>query len=212
MRDISQLFPPEFFARTDENDDRLFYAEPHFIDLIDVEGQAALTQLLSELLPEHGTVLDLMASHNSHVPLDLPCTLYGLGLNAEEMATNLFLTDLTQHDLNSDPTLPFPDAMFDAVLCTASAEYLLHPVELFADVNRVLRPNGVFVVTFSDRVITQKVVQGWMELDEAKRVALIAAYFQLSGGWGQPATRVKALPETDPVFMVWAFKGETGTG
>ncbi len=47
---------------------------------------------------------------------------------------------------------------------------------VLGEANRVLRPDGIFVVTFSDRVITQKVVQGWMELDETKRVALIAEH------------------------------------
>jgi SAM-dependent methyltransferase len=206
MRDLTQFFPPEFFDREDENEYRQFYAEPHFLELIDAAGRTTLTNLLQELLPEHAVILDLMASQRSHLPPELSCTVYGLGLNADEMVANPRLSDHTLQDINRDPALPFPDEMFDAVLCTASAEYLLHPVELFAEVNRVLRPDGVFVVTFSDHVIVQKVVQGWMELTEAQRVALIAAYFQLSEGWGQPATRVKALPDSDPVFMVWAHK------
>jgi ubiquinone/menaquinone biosynthesis C-methylase UbiE len=47
------------------------------------------------------------------------------------------------HDLNREPRLPFPDAHFDAALCAVSVQYLVRPVEVFAEVARVLRPGGV---------------------------------------------------------------------
>ena len=48
------------------------------------------------------------------------------------------------HDLNADPVLPFADASFDAVLNCVSVDYLVRPVEVLAEVARVLRPGGRF--------------------------------------------------------------------
>ena len=44
--------------------------------------------------------------------------------------------------------LPFSDCAFDVVNCDATIEHLPHsPQHLFTEVKRVLRPNGVFLVT-----------------------------------------------------------------
>ena len=52
-------------------------------------------------------------------------------------------------DLNADPTLDHADASFDAVTCAVSVDYLTRPLDVFAEVARVLRPDGVFVCAFS---------------------------------------------------------------
>jgi SAM-dependent methyltransferase len=54
------------------------------------------------------------------------------------------------HDLNADPRLPFADEAFDAVVCCVSVDYLVRPVEVFADVARVVSGGGPFVCTFSN--------------------------------------------------------------
>ena len=38
------------------------------------------------------------------------------------------------HDLNKDPSLPFPDAAFDAVICAVSIDYMKGPREVLAEV------------------------------------------------------------------------------
>ena len=60
------------------------------------------------------------------------------------------------HDLNRTPTLPFEDESFDVVLNTVSVDYLTRPFEVFAEVGGVLRPGGLFLVTFSNRAFPQK--------------------------------------------------------
>ncbi len=71
------------------------------------------------------------------------------------------------HDLNADPTLPFADESFDDVVCCVSVDYLTRPVEVFADVARVLRPGGRFVTTFSNRCFPTKAIRGWLANDDA---------------------------------------------
>ena len=44
------------------------------------------------------------------------------------------------HDLNATRSLPFADDSFDAAVCCVSVDYLVRPIEVFADVARVVRP------------------------------------------------------------------------
>jgi SAM-dependent methyltransferase len=48
-------------------------------------------------------------------------------------------------------TLPFPDASFDAVLCTHVAEHLPHPEVAFREMARVLRPGGRLLLLTPNR-------------------------------------------------------------
>jgi SAM-dependent methyltransferase len=48
-------------------------------------------------------------------------------------------------------TLPFPDASFDAVLCTHVAEHLPHPEAAFGEMARVLRPGGRLLLLTPNR-------------------------------------------------------------
>ena len=47
--------------------------------------------------------------------------------------------------------LPFPDASFDAVLCTHVAEHLARPEAAFAEMARVLRPGGRLLLLTPNR-------------------------------------------------------------
>ena len=59
-------------------------------------------------------------------------------MNHEEMAANPQLTGYTVQDLNARPNLPLKDQAFYLVICTVSAEYLVKPVAVFADVGSSL--------------------------------------------------------------------------
>ena len=110
-----------------------------------------------------------------------PASLTVLGMNAAELARNPMATAGVVHDLNADPHLPFDGASFDAVTCCVSVDYLVRPVEVFADVGRVLRPGGVFVVTFSNRCFPTKAIRGWLANDDRGRLAIVDAYFRVLG-------------------------------
>lgn len=65
------------------------------------------------------------------------------------------------HDLNKDPSLPFPDASFDAVTCAVSVDYLTKPLEVFREIHRVLKPGGRAAMSFSNRCFPTKAVAVW---------------------------------------------------
>jgi SAM-dependent methyltransferase len=203
-------FLPEHFRRVDERDDTLFYQAPRLVTHIDDHAMEAARQLYAELLPPDGEVLDLMSSWRSHLPDGLR-RVVGLGLNEVELRENNQLDERVVHNINIDPRLPFDDAAFDGAVMTVSAQYLVHPVEVFREVTRVLRPRGVFAVTYSNRMFPEKAIALWCACSDEQRGRLIGAYFHYAGGWDE-ITMQDRSPQiggySDPLYAVWARKAD----
>jgi SAM-dependent methyltransferase len=127
-------------------------------------------------------------------------------MNDAELRRNPMAADRVVHDLNADPRLPFPDDRFDAVTCCVSVDYLVRPVEVFAEVARVLVPTGPFVVTFSNRCFPTKAIRGWLATDDRQHVAIVAEYFRRSGAFGDVEWELRTPPGPagDPLYAVWA--------
>jgi SAM-dependent methyltransferase len=192
------------FGRIDESPDPAFYAAPRLVTHIDAGAIAAVTALYEELLPESGAVLDLMSSWRSHLPDGRTGPVVGLGLNAEEMADNPQLDEVVVHDVNVEPRLPFDDGAFAAVVCCVSVQYLVRPLETFAEVARVLRPGGPVVVTFSNRCFPTKAVAAWRAGDDEDHLLLVDAYLRAVPALGPPTTRSHRPRGGDPLYAVWA--------
>jgi SAM-dependent methyltransferase len=203
---------PGFFDRADPTPDSVFYSSPRLVTHIDDQAIAAVGQLYEDLAIE-GDVLDLMASWVSHFQRP-PRHLTVLGMNPRELDANRQATAAVVHDLNADPSLPFPGGSFDAVVCCVSVDYLVHPIEVFTDAVRVLRPDGLFVCTFSNRCFPTKAVRGWLATSDAEHCTIVADYFVRSGGWNPPVIERRTPPEHrgDPLFAVWAAKEEAKDG
>ena len=198
------MFPPDFFDRADPADDREFYAFPRFVTHIDDAAIEAVGRLYDDL-GIGGRVVDLMSSWVSHFRTP-PGELVGVGMNAAELRANPLLTEAWVQDLNADPVLPVPPASVDHAVCCVSVDYLTRPVEVFRDVGRVLRPGGLFVVTFSDRCFPTKAIRGWLATDDAGHVEIVRTYFRESGMFGPPSAglRTPAGDAADPLYAVWA--------
>src|SRR3954468_19186976 len=197
-------FPPRFFERVDPSGDNDFYSSPRLVTHID-DGAIAAVGALYEELRIDGEVLDLMSSWVSHFRSP-PRHLTVLGMNRDELDANPQAQTRVLHDLNADPTLPFADDSFDDVVCCVSVDYLVRPLEVFADVARVLRPGGRFVCTFSNRCFPTKAILGWLYADDDERCQIVATYFRLSGRWHEPVVqrRTPAFHPGDPLYAVWA--------
>jgi SAM-dependent methyltransferase len=199
-----EQFPDGFFTRADESPDPRFYEPLRLVQHIDDGAIAAVGDLYDEL-GLTGEVLDVCASWVSHFHTP-PARLVVLGMNAAELEHNPQAHERVVHDLNADPTLPFPDASFDAATCCVSVDYLTQPLHVFDAVARVLRPGGVFVCTFSNRCFPTKAIRGWLASDDAGHVAIVEEYFRRSLGWDEPVSerRTPAAHHGDPLFAVWA--------
>lgn len=197
-------FPSGFFDRADPSTDTAFYVPARFVTHID-EGAVAAVGALYEELGVEGRVLDLMSSWVSHLRAR-PAHLTVLGMNAGELAANPQAHATVVHDLNADPTLPFDTASFDDALCCVSIDYLVRPVEVFAEVARVVRPGGRFICTFSNRLFPTKAIRGWLQASEQGRVEIAMWYFRRSGGWEEPVAELRTTPlhRGDPLYTVWA--------
>ena len=175
---------------------------------IDDEAIAAVGELFRRLIPPNAEVLDLLSSYRSHWPKGHPKTrMVGLGLNAVEMEHNPDLDQHVVHDVNQDPTLPFADTSFDAVVIIVSMQYLTRPVETFREVNRVLRPGGRFLVLFSNRMFHTKAVYIWMVSSDQQRACLIATYLEEAGNFTDAEgfyVPPQASEHGDPIFAVAA--------
>lgn len=202
MADVA--FPPGFFDRADDVADAAFYLPPRLVTHIDDQAIAAVGALYDEL-GIGGEVLDLMGSWVSHF-VRPPRRLTVLGMNAQELGSNPAAVATVVHDLNADPALPFDDASFDDTVCCVSVDYLSRPVEVFAEVARVLRPGGHFVCTFSNRMFPTKAIRGWLHADDEERCRIVARYFTASGPWSEPVVQRRTPPGHggDPLFAVWA--------
>jgi SAM-dependent methyltransferase len=199
-------FPPGFFDRADPAPDADFYGFPRLVTHIDDDAIAAVGDLYDELQLT-GSVLDLMGSWVSHFHT-APERLTVLGMNAQELAANPQAAATVVHDLNADPRLPFDNESFDAAVCCVSVDYLTRPLEVFADVARVLRPGAPFATTFSNRLFPTKAIRGWLESPDEEHCEIVADYFRMAGGWREPVIerRSPLFHFGDPLFAVWAHR------
>ena len=201
---------PQFFERMDEDDDRVFYQYPRKVVHIDDGAIAAAGRLFQALVPPNSVVLDLMSSWRSHWPAGHPkARMTGLGLNREEMDDNPDLDEVIVHDLNRDTALPFADETFDAALITVSAQYLTSPIATFREVNRILKPGGIFIVSFSNRMFPTKAVYIWRASSDRGRVDLVGTYMEEAGNF-EDIQGIFANPQDsppgDPLFAVHSRK------
>jgi SAM-dependent methyltransferase len=198
-----QVFPPGFFDRADESPDTIFYVPDRLVTHIDDGAIAAVGELYDEL-ELTGEVLDVCSSWVSHFRTP-PHRLVAMGMNEAELRANEMASSWIVQDLNVDPALPFDDASFDAVTCCVSVDYLILPLEVFAEAARVLRPGGPFAVTFSNRCFPTKAIRGWLSTDDEGHCAIVATYFELTEGFGEPTVqRRNPAARTDPLYAVVA--------
>jgi len=198
-------FPPGAFDRIDEGDDGAFYVPPRLVTHIDDGAIAALTECYRALLPARGVVLDLMSSWVSHLPPELELAeCVGHGMNETELAANPRLTRWFVQDINREPVLPLDDAHFDAALCCVSVQYLQRPIEVFAEVRRVLKPGAQFVVSFSNRCFWTKAVAIWRALDIQRHAGLVGLYAERAGVATAEARLLADGRESDPLVAIVA--------
>lgn len=187
-------FDPQDFSRQDESDDRHFYSQERLVTHIDDAAIEHVTAHYAQLIYQQRQVpgffsmrkvrvLDLCSSWISHLPPGDPqLEVVGLGMNEGELSKNPQLSSYVVMNLNAaaaDPAvplrLPFDSGSFDLVVNSVSVDYLAHPLAVFREVHRVLRPGtGVLANTFSNRFFPTKVIRRWYRASESASGSLAA--------------------------------------
>lgn len=181
--------------KLDTADDLSFYDQPRIVQHVDDTFRRKVSQLYRQTIPADGAVLDLMSSWVSHLPEDIKYSLVvGHGMNAQELRRNKRLDRFFIRDFNKDPNdWAEKDDTFDAVLCCVSVQYMQQPECVFAEIQRVLKPGGVCIITFSSRLFYSKAIQGWRDNSAFGRMSLVKQYFQCVKGF----TEAKVVRDVD---------------
>ncbi len=176
---MTHPFTPEMFQRMDDSEDPLFYAFPRKVVHIDDPAIAAAGQFMATTFAPHGVLLDLMSSWRSHLPA---------GFVKQRMVG----LGLNAEEMADNPDLD-----------------MIRPLEVFADVRRILKPSAPFIVLFSNRMFPTKAVRVWQVLRDERRAELIRAYFHHAGGYDEPVFHnLSPNPGlSDPLYAVCACKG-----
>lgn len=218
-------WPPAFpltekdLSRLDESSDFKFYDQPRIVQHIDEYAIKTLQQYYKTTLPKGGAVLDLMSSWTSHLEEGAGknkedqhfARVSAIGMHAMELEKNPALHDYHVHDLNANPKMAmYADESFDCVFCSVSVDYLSQPLAVLAEIHRVLKPEGIAVFTWSNRMFPTKAISAWRLASEPARLWIAGSYFHYSvpGGFTAPeGVDISPYPgRSDPVYAVTARK------
>ncbi|MEL7407005.1 MAG: methyltransferase domain-containing protein [Cyanobacteria bacterium J06558_2] len=188
---------------------RFFYDVPRLVTHVDESFIDRLTNLYRERLQPGSRVLDLMSSWISHLPEDVEFNyVAGHGMNEEELAKNKRLDSHFVQNLNQNPKLPIENADFDAVLIAVSVQYLQYPEAILSEIYRVLKPNGIVIISFSNRMFYNKAIAAWRDGTDTDRVNLVKKYFQSVDGFSQPEVVVHQSPLAGVLQMMGLAGGD----
>ncbi len=203
MSDRLPELPPGAFLKEDAGDDAGFYAQARLVTHIDEPAVRALTEYYRAALPSGGVLLDLMSSWVSHLPPEAAyAEVIGHGMNAEELKANPRLNRSFVQNLNRNSTLPLEADSCDGAMCCVGVQYLEHPVEVFAEVLRVLRPGAPFIVSFSNRCFPTKAMAIWRSLDARGHAALVDLYMDRAGFREISTEVLRDGSKSDPLLAV----------
>jgi len=212
------LLRPENRTKLDPSNDNDFYSVPRFVTHVDEGFIDQLTELYREKLQPDTRILDLMSSWISHLPEEMQFDhVEGHGMNYEELQKNSRLDSYFVQNINQNLQIPLKNEDFDAVLITVSVQYLQYPEAIFAEISRILKPGGLVIVSFSNRMFFQKAIAAWRDGTEASRVSLVKQYLKSIPGFSEPEviSRQSSVPNflamlglvgADPFYAVIAEK------
>jgi SAM-dependent methyltransferase len=199
---------PEQRTKLDASNDRNFYDYPRLVTHVDQGFITQLTDLYRDRLKPGMRILDLMSSWVSHLPEEIAFEhVEGHGMNEEELAKNPRLNHYFIQNLNQDLKLPLEDQSFDAVLCTVSVQYMQYPEAIFTEIYRILKTDGLCIMSFSNRMFYQKAIAAWRDGSERDRIELVKSYYGAVPRFSTPEVVQKIKPAVPAIFQAFGMGG-----
>lgn len=219
------------FVRIDSLNDGAFYAFPRLVYHIDEPAVCALTQHYRRSIDKNSDLLDICSSWASHYPTEFDETMNSVkatGMNPVELFFNDQLTngfvvaDLNGSGLINQPGdgtgganvfLEYDDESVDVITCALSIDYIIDPVKILRGCNRLLRPGGKVILSFSNRCFGTKAIRLWRVTGINFHVELVNAFFKYAGNYETPMAYniTPSIPGrsqtySDPLFVLEAVK------
>lgn len=161
----------------------------------------ALSEHMEQYFFPGAKVLELFSCYESILPEKYTrksSPLVGVGWSEAEMKCNPLLDDFIEQDITVDPFLPLADNYFDFVIIPANFQLFQRPLEMFQEINRVLKPGGmVFVgvklVHWS--FLSWKQGRYFVETNYLEDVLALGSFFHYAEGFSKIESFDLTLPE-----------------
>ncbi len=169
--------------KIDTSDDKIFYQQPRYVFHLSDSFRTRLTSIYSEYLKEHYVILDLMSSWVSHLPSNIRYSkVIGHGLNEAELISNKRLDWYWIQNLNKEQNMPIEDSCIDVALIVAGWQYLQYPEKVTLELSRIIKPDSLLIVSFTNRAFWTKSPNIWSYSSEKQRIEYINSVLT-SNGW-----------------------------
>lgn len=146
------------------------------------------------------SVLELGAAENSYLPKNLKLARHvGVSLSEKLMEENPFLTERLVADLNkvvdergvdSDELRRLAAEPFDAIIMANTADFLMHPREVYKSAWFLLKPGGTMMNAFSStkaayaETFERAQTLMWRDYNDDQHMWVAGSFFQFSAGDG----------------------------
>ena len=172
--------------KLDESNDEEFYSDPKFVYHLDTNFRNYLSSVYKNEINDNSTVLDLMSSWVSYLPLEKKYKkVIGHGLNKEELERNKTLNSFWVQNFNLSQKIPLESGSVDYCLMVAAWQYLQYPENITKEVSRILSDKGKILVSFSNRAFWHKAPNIWTTSTEEERVKYVRKVL-ITNGFKEP--------------------------
>ena len=186
--------------KLDETNDEDFYSEPKFVYHLDLNFRQYLSNVYKNEIREYSTVLDLMTSWDSYLPLENKYKkVIGHGLNKKELQKNKILDSFWVQNFNVKQEIPLNNEEIDYCLMVAGWQYLQYPENLTKEISRIIRNDGKIIISFSNRAFWHKAPNVWTSSTEEERVNYVRKVL-ISNGFREPKIIKKFNSPTKNIF------------
>jgi len=201
--------------KLDETNDEEFYSDPKFVYHLDANFRQYLSNIYKKEITDNSTVLDLMSSWDSYLPQEKKYKkVIGHGLNKKELEKNKIFDTYWLQNFNLNQELPLENESVDCCLMVAAWQYLQYPENLTTEIVRILRNQGKFIISFSNRAFWHKAPNIWTSSTEEERIKYVRKVLIANGfnepriikKFNEPALNIFNFFSKDPFYCLIATK------